>query len=108
VRAIPCQQNEELQAKIREYSEILKTHAHRLGDHGLDELEFYNSGLFRVAIERIRGQFSATMRDKREFVQGILNFLQDGKFIGEWNVSGARIATTMQLRCPAAEQPSSS
>lgn len=86
---IPCQQNEELQPKIRDYSEILKTHAHQLGDHGLDELEFYNSGLFRGAIERVRGQFSATMRDKREFVQAILTFLQDGKFIGEWNVSGS-------------------
>ena len=51
---VPCKQNEELQAKIREYSEILKTHAHQLGDHGLDELEFYNSGLFRGAIERVR------------------------------------------------------
>jgi hypothetical protein len=89
VSVIPCQQNEELQARIREYTEILKTQAHQLGNHGLDELEFYNSGLFRGAIERIRGQFSATMRDKREFVQAILNFMQDGKFIGEWNVSGS-------------------
>jgi hypothetical protein len=72
---IPCHQNEELQAKIREYTEILKAQAHQLGDHGLDELEFYNSGLFRGAIERIRGQFSATMRDKREFVQAVLNFM---------------------------------
>jgi hypothetical protein len=86
---IPCRQNDELQAKILEYAEILKTQAHRLGEHGLDELEFYNSGLFRGAIERIRGQFSATMSDKREFVQAILNFLQDGKFIREWDVSGS-------------------
>jgi hypothetical protein len=86
---IPCQINEALQTKIREFSEILKTQAHTLGAHGLDELEFYNSGLFRGAIERIRGQFSATMRDKREFVQHILNHMQDGGFITEWNVSGS-------------------
>jgi hypothetical protein len=86
---IPCQQNEELQAKIREYAEILKTQAHTLGAHGLGEQEFYNSGLFRGAIERIRGQFSATMRDKREFVQHVLNHMQDGGFIGEWNSSGS-------------------
>jgi hypothetical protein len=85
---IPCQLNESLQTKIREYAEILKTQAHKLGDHGLDEIEFYNSGLFRGAIERIRGQFSATMREKREFVQQILNHMQDAGHIGEWNVSG--------------------
>jgi hypothetical protein len=86
---IPCQQNEKLQTKIRDYSEVLKTQAHQLGSHGLDAQEFYNSGVFRGAIERIRGQFSATMRDKREFVQAVLNFMQDGKFIDEWNVSGS-------------------
>jgi hypothetical protein len=85
----PCQINENLQTKIREFAEVLKTQAHTLGAHGLDEVEFYNSGLFRGAIERIRGQFSATMRDKREFVQHVLNYMQDGGFISEWNVSGS-------------------
>lgn len=86
---IPCQINDDLQTKIREYAEILKTQAHKLGSHGLDEIEFYNSGLFRGAIERVRGQFSATMREKREFVQQVLNHMQDAGFIGEWNVSGS-------------------
>jgi hypothetical protein len=54
---IPCLQNEELQKLIRDYSEVLKTEAHKLGAHGLSEQEFYNSGVFRGAIERIRGQF---------------------------------------------------
>jgi hypothetical protein len=86
---IPCEQNADLQVKIREFSETLKTQAHQLGEHGLDEQEFYNSGVFRGAIERIRGQFSATMRDKREFVQHVLNHMQDGGFIREWNSSGS-------------------
>ena len=86
---IPCQQNEELQIKIREFAEVLKTQAHQLGEHGLDELEFYNSGLFRGVIERIRGQFAATMRDKREFVQHVLNHMQDGNFIKEWESAGS-------------------
>ena len=60
---IPCEQNLALRDKIEKYSEVLKVEAHRLGNHGLSEDEFYNSGLFRGAIERIRGQFSATMRD---------------------------------------------
>lgn len=85
---IPCEQNEELRRKIESYSETLKTEAHKLGEHGLSENEFYNSGLFRGAIERIRGQFSATMREKRDFVKGVLNYLQDQGYIQEWESAG--------------------
>lgn len=85
---IPCQQNQNLRRQIEEFAETLKTEAHTLGSHGLDEAEFYNSGLFRGAIERVRGQFSATMRDKREFVKNVLNFMQDGGFIKDWDSAG--------------------
>ena len=85
---IPCEQNRDLRRKIEKFAETLKTESHTLGDHGLDEMEFYNSGLFRGAIERVRGQFSATMREKREFVQHVLNHMQDGGFIGEWESAG--------------------
>lgn len=74
---------------IEEYAEVLREQAHTLGAHGLDEHEFYQSGLFRGAIERLRGQFSATMRPKREFVATILNDLQDRGFIQEWFSAGA-------------------
>lgn len=73
---------------IREYAETLKTESHKLGAHGLDEKEFYQSGLFRGAIERVRGQFSATMREKRVFVKHVLNFLQDKGYIREWESAG--------------------
>lgn len=86
---IPCEQNKTLQVKIREFAEVLKTNAHTLGAHGLEEQDFYNSGVFRGAIERIRGQFAATMIDKREFVQHVLNFMQDQGHITEWNVAGS-------------------
>lgn len=85
---IPCEQNAELQRQILEYAEALKTDAHTLGNHGLDENEFYNSGLFRGAIERIRGQFAATMREKREFAANILNHMQDHQFILDWVSAG--------------------
>ena len=85
---IPCEQNEDLRKKIEVYTETLKTEAHTLGGHGLDEKEFYNSGLFRGAIERIRGQFSATMREKRDFVKHVLNFMQDQGYIQEWESAG--------------------
>lgn len=85
---IPCEQNSKLRKLIEEYAENLKTEAHKLGAHGLDENEFYNSGVFRGAIERVRGQFSATMREKREFVQHVLNHMQDGGFIKDWESAG--------------------
>lgn len=85
---IPCERDDTLQRKIREYADALRNEAHLLGNHGLSEAEFYNSGLFRGAVERIRGQFSATMREKREFAQRILNYLQDQGYISEWNSAG--------------------
>lgn len=87
---IPCRRNEELKEKIERYAEELRVQAHQIGSHGLSESDFYNSGLFRGAIERIRGQFSATMREKREFVQHVLNFLQDEELIDEWESVGSK------------------
>ena len=89
---IPCEQNRGLRSQIERVAEALKTEAHRLGDHGLDEKDFYNSGLFRGAVERIRGQFSAAMQGKREFVQHVLNHMEDGGFISKWDQTddGAR------------------
>jgi hypothetical protein len=85
---IPCQKNRNLEKLIREYAEVLKTEAHTLGAHGLDERDFYDSGLFRGVIERIRGQFSSTMREKREFARDVLNYMQDRGFIQEWESTG--------------------
>lgn len=85
---IPCKQNTALRKQIEEYAEALKTEAHKLGDHGLGENEFYQSGLFRGAIERVRGQFSAAMREKREFVSHVLNFMQDQDHIKDWESAG--------------------
>jgi hypothetical protein len=81
---IPCGPNAEVNKLLNEYAEALREKAHTLGGHGLNEREFYDSGLFRGAIERIRGQFSATLRNKRQFVRHILNYLQDRGFITNW------------------------
>jgi len=88
MNVIPCEQNHQLRKLIEDYAENLKAEAHMLGAHGLSESEFYNSGLFRGAIERIRGQFSATMREKRDFVSRVLNHMQDHGFISEWTSAG--------------------
>ena len=97
---LPCQQNDELRQLIEQYAEALKTEAHKLGTHGLDETEFYNSGLFRGAIERIRGQFSATMREKREFVRHVLNYMQDAGVIEDWQSAGEANRHDYSVRLP--------
>ncbi|HEY3639287.1 MAG TPA: hypothetical protein VGK90_14155 [Rhizomicrobium sp.] len=85
---IPCSKNKNLSGEINKFAEVLKTDAHNLGTHGLSEKDFYQGGLFRGAIERIRGQFTATMREKREFVKHVLNYMQDQGFIKEWISAG--------------------
>ena len=85
---IPCEANAALRAKIEAFTEELKVTAHTLGNHGLSEEEFYNSGLFRGAIERIRGQFSASMQEKRDLLKAILNTLEDDKLIRGWRSAG--------------------
>lgn len=97
---IPCEQNAGLRDQIEKFAEVLKTKAHLLGDHGLDEREFYNSGLFRGTIERIRGQYSATLRPKREFVQHVLNHMEDAKFIEGWDLTEAAERSDYWVRLP--------
>lgn len=86
---IPCGQDPALKQRIQDYAETLRTDAHTLGNHGLSEREFYFT-VFRGAIERIRGQNSASMSKKREFVRLVLNHLQDLKLIREWVSSGGK------------------
>ena len=86
---------------IEEYAESLKQEAHSLGNHGLSEQEFYDSGLFRGAIERIRGQFSATMSKKREFVSHVLNYMKEGGFIVDWKSSGGSNRNDYEITLPS-------
>ena len=85
---IPCQHSEKLRKQIVELAETLRTEAHTLGDHGIDEKEFYDSGVFRGAVERIRGQYAASMREKRELAKYVLNHMEDRKFIVNWEPAG--------------------
>lgn len=98
---IPCARSEEFQSRIVEFAETLKTQAHRLAPPGIDETDFYQSGLFRAAVERVRGQFSATMREKREFVQHVLNHMEDQGFVASWEgaAHGNRHDYTIRMPC---------
>jgi hypothetical protein len=85
VTVIPCARDERLRAEIDRFAEVMKTQAHTLGSHGLDEKDFYNSGVLRGAVEKLRGEYIGTMGPKREFVQHVLNHLEDRKFIAGWD-----------------------
>jgi hypothetical protein len=98
VTVIPCEQDPRLRAEIERFAEVLKTQAHRLGDHGLDETSFYSSPIFRGAVEKVRGEFSATMRGKREFVQHVLNHMQDRDFIADWDRSQGKARNDYYVR----------
>ena len=85
---IPCRKNPKLAARIERFSEVLKTQAHRLDPLGMTEQDFYDSGIFEGAIQRVRGQISASMGEKKAFVRHILNHMRDGGFIQDWIEAG--------------------
>jgi hypothetical protein len=85
---IPCQLNTDLEAKILQFAEALRTESHTLGTHGLTEAEFFQSGILEGAIQRIRGQLSATMHEKRDFVARVLNHMEDAGHITSWQSAG--------------------
>ena len=85
---IPCQKDPELTRKIREFSETLKVRAHELDSFGLTEEEFYQSGIFEGSIQRVRGQISASMAEKKSFVAHVLNHMEDKGFIKNWIEAG--------------------
>jgi len=85
---IPCQKDPDLTKKIHSFSETLKTRAHELNDFGLSEQDFYDSGIFEGSIQRVRGQISASMAEKKQFVSHVLNQMEDKGFIKEWIEAG--------------------
>lgn len=77
-----CKLLPETKERINRYAEALAENASQVGSHGLSKEEFDASGLFRAAIERIRGQQSASMTEKREFINTVLQHLkQEGKIV---------------------------
>lgn len=87
-KVTPCKKNDALTEQVQAFAETLKVEAHTLGDHGLSETDFYQGGIFRGAIERIRGQFSASMNVKRQFVARVLDHMQDREYIKDWQSAG--------------------
>jgi hypothetical protein len=86
---IPCELLPETKERIDAYVDALRQASPTIGAHGLSPEEFENSGIFRSAIEQIRGTQAASMVEKRAFVTQVLNHLQNAALIQGWAFQGA-------------------
>ncbi|CAI2718934.1 hypothetical protein [Nitrospina watsonii] len=84
-----CKKSEEFEEKVRSYVQALRKIAPKIGDHGLPEKEFWDSGLFHSAIEHIRGTQSATLGEKKKFVELVLNKLKQSLKVKKWEFVGS-------------------
>ncbi len=86
---VPCILSDETVDMVEKYAEALRTAAPTIGDHGLTPAEFQRSGLFRSAIERLRGQQAAATKEKYAFVERALDQLQAAGLIADHKFTGA-------------------
>lgn len=98
---VPCMRGPQFDAKVREIVDLLKTRGHQLPGVGLTEEQFYDEGYFRAAVEVIRGQYAATLSEKRAFLRAILEHMQDDAVIGDWEHSESRDRHDYSVILPA-------
>lgn len=85
---IRCSLDPATSKAVDDLAEILKTQTHLLPGLNMTEAECYDAGLFRGAIERIRGQFAASMSEKRAFASLVFNRMEDEGAIKSWTSAG--------------------
>lgn len=83
-----CELLPETRYRIDNYIDALKAAAPTIGAHGLEKEEFWNSGIFRGAIESIRGTQAASMDEKRKFIIAVLDYMQSKNAIKKWSYTG--------------------
>lgn len=101
---VPCRRTDEVTEKIRLVADALEKHGHTLIDLGLSEAEFYESGLFRGAIEMLRGRYAADMSTKREFVRRVLEHMRDNEFICEFEEVGSKNRHDYTVEMPSGKK----
>ncbi|MBI1389665.1 MAG: hypothetical protein GC154_14600 [bacterium] len=84
-----CQKRDGYDRQVTEYIKALKEAAPGIGDHGMSADEFWESGLFYSAVERLRGSNAASMKEKRAFIESALNRLQLARAIEQWTFTGS-------------------
>lgn len=96
--AIPCSISEEVTNRIDAYAEALIFAAPTIGAHGLTDEEFWKSGLFRSAVEKIRGTNAASMQEKKAFISEMLGILKQLGRIADFSFTGAGDRHDYQVR----------
>lgn len=88
-KAILCKKEGIVSEKVDELAEKLRTESHKLVSiDGMDEDDFYES-IFRGAIEKLRGQYSARSSKKQEFINQVLNQLEEkGHILSYESIAG--------------------
>lgn len=98
--SIPCELSPEVRNRIESYASDLLAAAPKIGEHGLSEEEFWRSGIFRSAIEKLRGTQAATMSEKKEFIEWALEQLRSSIRIKEFRFTGTRDRHDYQIALP--------
>ena len=90
IQIIPCEISDQTRKRIEEYAESLRDAAPGIGNHEMPPEEFWDSGIFRGAIERLRGEQAASMGEKRALIQDILDWMRVEGRIQNWHKFGAK------------------
>jgi hypothetical protein len=85
---IPCSLQSTTKEAINRYTEALKHAAPEVGNLRMSDEEFWDSGVFHAAVERLRGQQAASMATKRQFISEVLDHLQKQGRIAKWISAG--------------------
>jgi hypothetical protein len=101
---IPCSLLSETRARISKFADELKVAAPKIGSHGLAENEFWNSGLFQGAVERLRGTQAASTSVKRRFLDEILTHMKTAEVIADFNFTGGGDRHDYQIDMPTGKR----
>ncbi len=97
---IPCSLHPDVKRTIRVYADELRENAHTIGSHGLTKKEFEDSGIFKGAIERLRGMQAASMAEKKDFMDGILLYMGLTGFVVAMQFTGDGNRHDYELEMP--------
>ncbi|MFO1051888.1 MAG: hypothetical protein U1F36_06710 [Planctomycetota bacterium] len=80
-----------MERQIHDYATALTDEAFAIGNHGFaTEREFWESGLFKSAVERLRGQQFATQKEKQGFIKMVLAHLKTKGLLIDYSFVGDR------------------
>lgn len=98
---IQCSLLPETKERIARFAEALEAEAPNIGDHGLTDQEFRDSGLFASAVERLRGQKAASMRQKQSFMRDVFEYLRDTALVSTWVFTGSGERHDYEISMPS-------